>query len=252
MSSKDNNSSRNRDNQRRSRARRSEYIKELESRWQKCQLTGAEASAEIQAAARKVLDENKALRALLRRRGVSDSEVDECVSGPVEEPVELPPADELEYMLDAVKSCDGMRPSCGGESALRGLRTPVMAQTEQPQQGRERYAPGPLLEATPQTPGIAPPPAVQRREDPAIATAQQDAHPVEGDMEHIQGGTTPPLAPRTTGSCLTAVQIMGSMGLGIGADEVRAELGCGQASHCDVDTGALFEIMDRHTDGPLG
>ncbi|CAD0016985.1 unnamed protein product [Aureobasidium pullulans] len=65
-----------RDNQRRSRARRKEYLQELETKYRSCEAVGAEASAEIQAAARKVLDENKRLRRLLRQQGFSDADID--------------------------------------------------------------------------------------------------------------------------------------------------------------------------------
>ncbi|KAF2459235.1 hypothetical protein BDY21DRAFT_275531, partial [Lineolata rhizophorae] len=60
-----------RDNQRRSRARRKEYLQELEGKFRNCQQLGVEASAEIQAAARKVLEENKRLRSLLRQKGLT-------------------------------------------------------------------------------------------------------------------------------------------------------------------------------------
>lgn len=65
-----------RDNQRRSRARRKEYLQELEARLRQCELHGIEASAEIQFAARRVADENKKLRILLGRHGVGDDVVE--------------------------------------------------------------------------------------------------------------------------------------------------------------------------------
>ncbi|KAG8425474.1 hypothetical protein J3458_002170 [Metarhizium acridum] len=61
-----------RDNQRRSRARRREYLQELEQRLRVCELQGIEASAEVQMAARRVADENKQLRELLSRYGVTN------------------------------------------------------------------------------------------------------------------------------------------------------------------------------------
>ncbi|PNY25010.1 Uncharacterized protein TCAP_05053 [Tolypocladium capitatum] len=61
-----------RDNQRRSRARRREYLQELEQRLRACELQGIEASAEVQAAARSVAQENKQLRELLNRHGIGD------------------------------------------------------------------------------------------------------------------------------------------------------------------------------------
>jgi hypothetical protein len=70
-----------RDNQRRSRARRKEYLQELESRLRQCELQGIEASSEIQHAARKVVDENKKLRVLLSRYGVSDDNIEGFLNG---------------------------------------------------------------------------------------------------------------------------------------------------------------------------
>jgi len=65
-----------RDNQRRSRARRKEYLQELEARLRQCELQGIEASAEIQVAARKVADENKRLRGLLAQHGIGDDSIE--------------------------------------------------------------------------------------------------------------------------------------------------------------------------------
>jgi len=65
-----------RDNQRRSRARRKEYLQELEIRLRQCELQGVEASSEIQGAARKVAEENKRLRALLSQQGVREDSIE--------------------------------------------------------------------------------------------------------------------------------------------------------------------------------
>ncbi len=65
-----------RDNQRRSRARRKEYLQELEARLRQCELQGIEASSEIQMAARRVADENRKLRGLLAQHGVGDDSIE--------------------------------------------------------------------------------------------------------------------------------------------------------------------------------
>ncbi|EPE24333.1 hypothetical protein GLAREA_08185 [Glarea lozoyensis ATCC 20868] len=65
-----------RDNQRRSRARRKEYLQELENSLRQCELQGVEASAEIQTAARKVADENKKLRAMLAHNGIDSDSIE--------------------------------------------------------------------------------------------------------------------------------------------------------------------------------
>jgi hypothetical protein len=68
----------------RSRARRKEYLQELEAKLRSCDQVGIEASAQIQSAARKVLDENKKLRLLLLERGVSEAEIVVALDGPTD------------------------------------------------------------------------------------------------------------------------------------------------------------------------
>ena len=104
-----------RDNQRRSRARRKEYLSELEVKYRNCEETGAEASREIQQAARRVLNENKRLRELLRQQGLSDSEIDGFLSERPENP-QYPAATTvaLEGMIGQRRPC---RPGSGCESS---------------------------------------------------------------------------------------------------------------------------------------
>ncbi|KFA80573.1 hypothetical protein S40288_09476 [Stachybotrys chartarum IBT 40288] len=68
-----------RDNQRRSRARRREYLQELEQRLRLCELQGIEASAEVQLAARRVAGENKQLRELLNKCGIGDEHIEQYI-----------------------------------------------------------------------------------------------------------------------------------------------------------------------------
>ncbi|KAF1924266.1 uncharacterized protein M421DRAFT_294590 [Didymella exigua CBS 183.55] len=77
-----------RDNQRRSRARRKEYLQELEAKLRGCEQVGIETSTEIQGAARKVLDENRKLRSLLLERGVSDADIVAALDGPADKSFE--------------------------------------------------------------------------------------------------------------------------------------------------------------------
>ncbi|KAL5113321.1 hypothetical protein ACEQ8H_008816 [Pleosporales sp. CAS-2024a] len=65
----------------RSRARRKEYLQELEAKIRSCEQIGIEASSEIQSAARKVVDENRKLKALLHERGVSETEIIAALGG---------------------------------------------------------------------------------------------------------------------------------------------------------------------------
>ncbi|KAJ3454887.1 hypothetical protein MRS44_013487 [Fusarium solani] len=64
-----------RDNQRRSRAWRREYLQELEQRIRVYEFQGVEASSEVQQAARRVAEENGQLRGLLNRHGITEDEI---------------------------------------------------------------------------------------------------------------------------------------------------------------------------------
>ncbi|KAF7869650.1 hypothetical protein EAF04_004434 [Stromatinia cepivora] len=108
-----------RDNQRRSRARRKEYLQELEARLRQCELQGIEASSEIQMAARRVADENKKLRSLLAQQGVGNDIVESYLQMSSEELMisgqyasESTSVQQLEHLLQARKACcsDGNGP----------------------------------------------------------------------------------------------------------------------------------------------
>ncbi|KAH8173233.1 hypothetical protein LIA77_07488 [Sarocladium implicatum] len=64
-----------RENQRRSRARRREYVEDLETRLRQWELQGVEASAEVAMGARRVAEENRQLRELLHAHGVDDRRI---------------------------------------------------------------------------------------------------------------------------------------------------------------------------------
>ncbi|KAF1830990.1 hypothetical protein BDW02DRAFT_74773 [Decorospora gaudefroyi] len=100
-SQKAHNLARIRDNQRRSRARRKEYLHELEAKLRSYEQIGIGASAEIQNAARKVVDENRKLRVLLYERGVSEPELVGVLAGSPDQPYDhISAASRLTAMLE--------------------------------------------------------------------------------------------------------------------------------------------------------
>ena len=113
MAQEKQNLARIRDNQRRSRARRKEYLQELEARLRQCELQGIEASAEIQVAARRVADENRKLRGLLAQHGIPDDHVEAYIqSSPTADSVisgqygnTSTAVQTLEQLLQARKPC---------------------------------------------------------------------------------------------------------------------------------------------------
>merc|ERR1712098_453411 len=65
-----------RDNKRRNRQRQKDYTSSLETKLRELQSQGVQATQEVQLSARKVVDDNGRLRALLRHVGVSDHVID--------------------------------------------------------------------------------------------------------------------------------------------------------------------------------
>ncbi|KAI6849141.1 hypothetical protein KC332_g478 [Hortaea werneckii] len=102
-----------RDNQRRSRARRKEYLQELETKYRTCEQVGVEASAEIQSAARRVLDENKRLRQLLKQQGLNDAEIDGMQDDKADQMQYPNAASALEGMIGQRKACGSGDGGCG-------------------------------------------------------------------------------------------------------------------------------------------
>ncbi|KAL8393707.1 hypothetical protein RB595_003446 [Gaeumannomyces hyphopodioides] len=72
----------NRNNQRLSRARRKEFVADLQRRLQEYERRGVEATLEMQRAAQSIGLENQRLRALLAERGVSQHEITAYLSAP--------------------------------------------------------------------------------------------------------------------------------------------------------------------------
>ncbi|KAL8341212.1 hypothetical protein RB601_005733 [Gaeumannomyces tritici] len=72
----------NRNNQRLSRARRKEFVADLQRRLQEYERRGVEATLEMQRAAQSIGLENQRLRALLAGRGVSQHEITAYLSAP--------------------------------------------------------------------------------------------------------------------------------------------------------------------------
>lgn len=129
-----------RDNQRRSRARRKEYLQELEARLRQCELHGIEASAEIQVAARKVAEENRKLRGLLALHGIDHDSTEAYLhSSPTGEiqlssqiPSQSAPVQALQQLLQTRKPCcaemrTGLTVNTGDLDSREGSLTSVSA-----------------------------------------------------------------------------------------------------------------------------
>jgi hypothetical protein len=88
-----------RDNQRRSRQRRKEYLEELEARLRQCTLQETEYSFQVRRATERVADENQQLRMLLNRTGVGDVTIKNYLQGTVSSETIIGPARSLSPKL---------------------------------------------------------------------------------------------------------------------------------------------------------
>ncbi|KAI9724151.1 MAG: hypothetical protein M1812_000870 [Candelaria pacifica] len=240
-----------RDNQRRSRARRKEYLQELEGKYRNCELLGVEASSEIQTAARRVAEENKKLRALLREKGVYDREVDKFVTGGSKQKA-TNNGETLEEILRIRKPCNGDS-SCTRDSS-EGSTPWELTHVSNPR-GPSNVQP---LQVHP----------VDLRTTDAvnITSSLTSQHPVTihgvGDVPVNTDSQSPPSRPiprdysltgelaedPNTSSCVFAADIITSMAKDVRTEDLQEQLGCGTDTNCNVNNALLFNIMDRYSE----
>lgn len=215
-----------RENQRRSRARRKEYLQELEQKLRKCEQAGVKASVDIQLAARGVALENQRLRNENERlRGEGEKLRLEN--------------ERMRAILDGRKEqgCAGV--SVGGTYAV----------------GSSCRA---IENVTPEAPS-----QVQNSTDHQMDERTTTTQGAEVPTQHIQAPPKPhqkvPCGSQSndemvlgddTSSCEYAAHIITSMRADITTDDIRADLGCGgdvkELGKCKVDNSKLFVAVDRY------
>lgn len=273
------NPTRVRDNQRRSRARQKEYIRDLESKLQTYERQGVQASLEIQAAARSVLDENRRLRALLllplRSSSSSVPMMMTTMMTTTEEQVML----KSEVVDDGESSVRGSETgklramleksgsSCSSTSSGTGKCCGAVAATAAQAQAKpadENISPPPPSSAaciktdpssSPRSPpkcSSLPPPAAAvpglfPEPDPTSPTTKpvpDASHPSLGQgCNNNNSGTA-------STSCALAVSIITGMRADVSADEVQVALGCGLdgVRECEVENSRLFSTLDQYAE----
>lgn len=242
-------STRIRDNQRRSRARRKEYIHELEQRLQNFERLGVIATTEVQAAARKVSRENSMLRSLLRQYGVSDTKVEDYLHDPthnLDSSTSIPKASELSPMMTY--------PSNDLESSTRNLgfekpkaftgQTYGSANQENAITTLPSPLPTDLESATTVRSACGPSGSDCSRRCPPRPMDMFEVD--ETDVRFCNSESQKTNVSMNTDdltSCETAANIIASM-RGQDRAEVRAELGCRTDKPCMVDNLTIFRVMD--------
>lgn len=258
-----------RDNQRRSRARRKDYLKELETKYRNCEQVGVSASTEIQAAAKGVVEENRRLRDLLKAYGVSDAEIDGASGrqGSIA-------ADMLEAMVNTRQPCgpgDGCHPVPDPTHQMQ----PASYVPLQPmRQLSASQAPGPNLhpittapQYLSQLPSPASLPERKHSSDTVYSPIDQGpaVHPLHGYNipanpppgfsggygEHIMSQNIPRTDAQYDGlsSCQIAADTIRTFSPSAGY-ELEQQLGCrAPGEDCSVSNMRIFNVIDRYTAG---
>ncbi|KAF6229416.1 hypothetical protein HO133_007532 [Letharia lupina] len=212
-----------RENQRRSRARRKEYLQELEHKLRKCEQAGVRASVDIQLAARGVAEDNKRLKEENRRLKEEGEKLRR----------------ENERMRAKL---DGNQQERAGAS--KGRKS-VAGASSHGIQDAEAEAPSQLQDST-------------DRQQPTTGTEGEEIYtqltpmPTETSSEVSYIGQNDQMVlGDDTSSCEYAAHIITSMRADISTDDVRADLGCGgdirEWRKCKVDNSKLFVAVDRYT-----
>lgn len=271
VSHKAQNLARIRDNQRRSRARRKEYLHELEAKLRSCEQAGIEASSEIQTAARRVLDENRKLRGLLYERGASEPEIVAALGGPPNRPYDqISATPMLNAMLDRRIPTNMSSSTSSPVPSQIHLRATSLPRHMPPVQSISIPAPPPTALSCDDSPspgsvassmGTSPPPSYSTSYYAAPMTPSaaevktEDAYSYPYDQSFSNNWTYPsdssyiadPVAPYSTSSCVDAANIIRTMRTNAGP-ELEADLGCrAPDQHCYVNNNVVFNMMDKYS-----
>lgn len=249
-----------RDNQRRSRARRKEYLQDLETRYRQCEQLGIEASAEIQAAGRRVVDENRRLRALLKQQGLSDAEIDGRPIDAAESPQLTASARALEDKLNARRPCGPGNcgsPATGssqcGPSAPLAEETPGPAVMARPNSGQHHNSYSHVVSSVPSVSNTVfhPLNVGDSETQDCVPSTQPPANLQEwadfDTAQYFNATSSPPPPLPNLSSCRAAADAIRYYDPSLDS-ELEATLGCGTCGEdqdCMVPTAQVFEVLNR-------
>ena len=251
-----------RDNQRRSRARRKEYLQELEAKLRRYEAVGVQASVDIQTAARAVSAENARLREengrlieenerLKERLRIESQQQSFVVTGgdnrgcikAIPDPAVTEPDD----------SGAGNAPEMLSHESLdwspNAQRQPTQIVAINFEPSLQTLPPSTLT--TPTTLQTPPEPHDPIDEDPATHTYHRQSAPESEPSEgHCVRNHESSIGDDTS-SCEYAAHIITSMRADISTEDISADLGCGpkveEWRKCKVNNAKLFIAMDRYT-----
>lgn len=253
---------RNRDNQRRSRARRKDYIDDLEKRLRKFEREGVRITAEVQAAARTVAEENRLLRSLLIKNGTSAVEIDAHLRRS-REPSESLTQMKARTFTEHSQSHEGKdfdhRPSSPHATQPRQITTFLVEETPQ-EHGMDLAAPGSSedlgqkrygnrmvsTECPVRDAGNRFEEQKSEQEDDQQIPKESQATSTRGQASNMSGNQRLPISG--TGDethCEIAAHIITSMRGREDSETVWPELGCTSGRNCMVKNVDIFQMVDQ-------
>jgi len=226
-----------RDNQRRSRARRKEYIEDIETRLRQCERYGTEVSHEIQVAARKVVEENKRLRELLRNNGLKSEDIDTYLQSSINDVSWKEDSKTSTYTaVQALEQKLSTRINCGDRALIRNQPGSTAFHNEGPKTTLRQMA-------------------------SSVASNCSNCR-TGGDKENLPSNESLqslPLLPSqdkvrdenediypNLNNCTVAADVIIAMAGG-DSNSVKADLGCQPGIDCEVDNQLILSVMDRYT-----
>ncbi len=211
-----------------------------------------EASAEIQAAARRVVEENRRLRQLLKQQGLSDADIDRITVDVTDSRA----ASDLEAMLGQKKRCG--RGNCTPSSESRTLSLSTASPIEPPPQPDYAHPLHPTSTSMATTPSVSRPSPHSLQPDfkyPLPNSTPELNLPYNATLDWLDDQEISPdqlfpmshSMPETTGSssCHVAANAVRSLHPGLG-HELERELGCGNGQECVIPNSYIFQVMDRY------
>jgi hypothetical protein len=226
-------SQRIRDNQRRSRARRKEYVQDLEKRLRQFEVMGVQATREVQDAGRRVVEENAHLRSLLKLHGVSDLHIQDYLA---KAKTGLPPF----HSRTTLKAQPQRRqsPSLNVVNKSSSKLNSFNTQREEPLhevtviEATSRSSPAVIQSVT------APESQISERapRDDFVDTSTNG--PTELQPHHENQ------TPGQYTLCEIAAGIIASMRHDFDTRDVRVQLGCQSNSSCMVKNMDIFQLLD--------
>jgi len=235
-----NNVNRIRNNQRRSRARRKEYLQKLKSKLRKYESMSVKASTKIQASVRLVVKENKRLRTLLQSRGVVSQEIDRTIATSSVEAQTSSRASILETKLNMKKSCTENVCKTDFKSRDGICKRSLISMS--------------LMTTTTNSVSLFESSVLQNRlSSSSIATSafssmNSSLHLMNHYEKESLNLSFETSSDNNTTSCAFIIDVITRMRVDVSAEDVKAELECNNDVECKIDNSTFFVIMNRYTE----